>query len=92
VSRGGVILPLPGEPDERVEVVLTQLRIARDSLSIAEERVAKVKAWAADPLISWPDEMMLRILRQGRELEETLWAREVQLLEQALKVLGVVHP
>lgn len=85
-----VILPPPSEePDERVEVIQTQLRIARDSLSIASERVAKVKAWAADPLISWPDEMMLRILRQGRELEETLWTREVQLLEQALRMLGV---
>jgi hypothetical protein len=87
---GALIMPPPSEqPDERVEVIQTQLRIARDSLDVATERVARVKAWAADPLISWPDEMMLRILRQGRELEETLWTREVQLLEQALRTLGV---
>ena len=51
-----------------------------------------MKTWAADPLISWPDEMTLRILLAGRQVEATLWAREVQLLEQAARVLGVVHP
>lgn len=87
---GALILPPPSEePDERVEVIQTQLRIARDSLDVAQERVARVKAWAADPLLSWPDEMMLRILGAGRELELTMWAREVQLLEQALRMLGV---
>lgn len=87
---GALILPPPSEePDERVEVIQTQLRIARDSLSIADERVAKVKAWAADPLISWPDEMMLRIMLAGRQVEATLWAREVRQLEQTLRMLGV---
>lgn len=90
MRAGGLILPPPSEqPDERVEVIQTQLRIARDSLSISEERLAKVKIWAADPLLSWPDEMMLRILRQVRDLELSLWAREVRQLEQALRVLGV---
>ncbi len=88
----GVILPPPGEPDVDVDVVVTQLRIARDSLSIAEERVAKVKAWSADPHLSWPDEMTLRILLAGRQIEATLWAREVELLEKAVRVLGVQHP
>lgn len=90
MRAGGLILPPPSEePDERVEVIQTQLRIARDSLSISEERLAKVKIWAADPLLSWPDEMMLRILRQVRDLELSLWTREVRQLEQALRVLGV---
>lgn len=89
MSRGGVILPPPGEPDERVDVVLTQLQIARDSLAVARERAAKVETWAADPILSWPDSMTLRILGQVRELEVALWAREVQHLEQDARILGV---
>lgn len=84
-----MILPPPGAPDERVDVVLTQLRIARDSLAIARERAAKVDAWAADEHLGWPDSMTLRILGQVRDLEVALWAREVNLLEQAARTLGV---
>jgi hypothetical protein len=82
-------MPLPEPPDVDVDVVLTQLRIARDSLAVADERVAKVTAWAAEPDLGWPDQMTLRILRQARELEATLWAREVGLLEQAARLLGL---
>lgn len=85
----GVNLGPPEPPDERTDVVLTQLEIARASLQVAQERVAKVATWAADPHLSWPDQMTLRILGQVREVEATLWAREVTLLEQAARVLGV---
>lgn len=85
----GLILPLPEPPDEDAHRLQTQLRIARASLQTAEERRDKVDEWRADPHLTWPDDMTLRILAQVRDLEVALWTREVAQLEQTARAIGL---
>lgn len=85
----GLILPLPEPPGDDVHRLQTQLRIARASLQTAGERMDKVEEWRTDPHLTWPDDMSLRILAQVRDLEVALWAREVALLEQQARAMGL---
>lgn len=85
----GLVLPLPEPPAEDVHRVLTQLRIARDSLDVATERWARVSEWKSDPAMTWPEDMTLRILEQTRSTEVALWRREVEQLEQRARAMGL---
>jgi hypothetical protein len=85
----GMVLPLPEPPDEHADRIRTQLRIARDSLEVARERLARVTEWLTDPDLAWPDDMTLGVLSKVRDLEVALWAREVVKLEAQSRALGL---
>ena len=85
----GLALP-PAEPPARdVDEVLELLRVARVEHGHAAARLARVRAWAADPMNDPADRMRFRVMRSTREHELQAWADEVSALEARARSLGV---
>ena len=79
-------LPLPEPPAEDVDQVVRLLRIAREQLEGAGQRLARVVPLTAR---GERDAMALRVMTKVREYEAQLWAEEVRALEERARALGL---
>jgi hypothetical protein len=82
----GVVLPPPEPPRPDVQEVLALLRYASSQLSAARYKVGRAKQLAS---YSEPASMTTRVMLAVREYEASLWAAEIEALENQARALGV---